>query len=1176
MFKKIIFYFLLAYAIIGFLLLPFVIESQLIDIVKKETNSKITIGNTYLNPFLFKLKLDDIKLVDDKDVHLLSLKSLSFDLELYSLFKSAIHIKDFILEKPSIFLVYEKDKTINLASILKQTAKKEQSDAPSDTKLPRIIVDRVLIIDGNIEYEDFTHESKFDFSFDNIGLELKDIDTADMKTDDATFRFYTNLGDGGFFDLKSQLLSLEPFEVKGSVKFEAGKLYTQYKYVKDILNLEVANGKIHFNSQYHFNMDDINATTINNINLSVSKLRIKPKDKHKDVLNLEYFAVNNATLKPMQETLHVEKIVLDSLHVKAKRDDGLKIDWLDYIKVNGLNQDEQNTSTQTQTSKPWNVRIDEIALEKIKVNFSDAGVSPSVDTNLDEMNIYLQDITLEGVKPSFYQLDLRVNEKFTCSSSGEFKHKILDLNSYTKCNDLDIVRFRPYIDDIAKKSLSVYNLKLMRATLGFDANVSVLELDEEIGISVNDANINLNNFALNKKSTNERLVNFVDFNVSGIDVNTTAKTVNITKTELNGLKINTRLYANGKLNMDKLVVAKKAKKQKKKVKKEKDYRVKLKHFALNSAKVLFEDKTLKPKLQTKIDRLNFNVYNIDSKEKTWLDYKLSLRLNSKGYVKANGKIRHTPLKQTGKLDLKKLSLKEFSPYIQRDAYLKLNDGYLSLKTKIDYAQSKKKADLKVSGNIDVNEFFLFDSRDNSTLLSFNKLSLNSFDYEMSPDRAFVNELDIKGFYVNAIIDENKSINFSSLVKEKTDADVESSDNNTTKFPFKIMKVNIESGSAGFADLSLPLKFKTDIHHLNGVIYSISSEANEVSYVDIVGEIDKYGSTKLIGSVDSSNPKSYTDLEFNFRNLELNSLSGYSADFAGYKIESGKLFLDLGYEIVDSKLLGKNSIIVSNIELGDEIEDENSSSLPLGFAIALLEDSEGIIDINMPVEGDIDAPDFKYGALVWKTFGNLIVGAVTSPFKFLGSAMGIDGDELEYVEFEPGDSIILPSEREKLDNVAKLMLKRPKISLNITGIYDKTQDSWLLKKQKFIELVLQKSNIKNKKEYQNAMNIDLLKDIYKELAPDKDPQKIEKSLEKTYKDEVLERAYLNALVKEVIQMQVVTKEELDVLSTQRAKNIKQYLVNAKSIESSRVTNQNKDVVDNETDRWVRTKLDVVVN
>ncbi|MDA3908940.1 MAG: DUF748 domain-containing protein [Sulfurimonas sp.] len=1188
--QKIIIYLLSVYAILGFIVLPLVLKSQLVEIVQKETHAKLSLDSVFFNPFIFSLKLHGIKLTDADDIHLVSLKSILINLEPHSLFNATIHIKNIALQEPKISLVYKKDKSINLASIVKTKEEVVKEESDSEFEMPRILLDSVAIIDGKVNYEDYTHKTPFEFSFGRIGFELIDIDTKDFNSSDASIRFYTALGDGGFFDLKSEVLGFKPFKVRGSVDFEASKLYTQWKYMQDALNLEVADGKIAFSAQYYFDLDNLEATTIDNISASIDNLRIKPKSKYKDVLNLEHFLVSGVSVKPMLQDVHIKKIVLDSLHVKVKRNKAKEIDWLEYIKTNFA---ESNATTETelevkQVSKPWKVVIDDIALEKIKVDFADNGVRPNVTTKLNDLNLYVKNVTLAGEEPFSYKMDLRLNEKFVCNSSGDVKHKVLNVKSYTKCSDFDIVRFRPYIDEVARDALRVYNVKLLRATVGFDANVSVLALEEAMQISVSEANLNLSKLAINKRSTGERLVDFTNFDVNNLSLDTKAKAVNIEKTILKSLNIRTGLYKNGKLNVDNLVVTKKGKKsnrvKSKKVKSvdEPQYRVKLKHFALQSARVSFSDKTLKPALNTKLDRIYLNAYNIDSKEKTWLNYNLSARLNSKGYAKAKGKLRHTPLRQKGTFNLKKISLKEFSPYIEKDLYLELNDGFVNLKSKVEYAKSSKTADLKVNGRLDVDEFFLNDSRDDSTLLSFNNMALKSFDYEMFPSRAFVNELDINGFYVNALIDETKTMNFATLSKVpkvQSDANAtkvaQSEDDNATKFPFKIMKLNVASGSAKFADLSLPLQFRTDIHDLNGVVYSISSQPGEVSYVDIVGEIDKYGSTKLLGSIDSSNPKLYTDIGFNFRNLELNSLSGYSASFSGYKIDSGKLFLDLGYEILDSEMSGKNSIIVKNIELGDEQKDENTSSLPLGFAIALLEDSDGVIDINMPVAGNVDAPDFKYGALVWKTFGNLIIKAVASPFKFLGSIMGLDGEELEFVEFEPGLMTILPPEKEKLDNIAKLMLKRPKISLNIVPQYDEVQDTWILKQQKLIVMVMKKSGIKNKKEQQNSMNIDLLEDIYEELAPKKKVSDIEKALKKTYKGDALERTYQSVLIKETTQMQVVTPQELQVLANKRAKQLKEYIVNQRGINVNKVSIKKAQNVQEQKESWVRTKMEIEV-
>jgi hypothetical protein len=344
---------------------------------------------------------------------------------------------------------------------------------------------------------------------------------------------------------------------------------------------------------------------------------------------------------------------------------------------------------------------------------------------------------------------------------------------------------------------------------------------------------------------------------------------------------------------------------------------------------------------------------------------------------------------------------------------------------------------------------------------------------------------------------------------------------------------------------------------------------------MIGEIDKYGATKLKGSINSSNPKEFTDLDLSFSNLELNSFSGYSASFAGHEIESGKLYLDLGYDIINSEVKGSNSIIIKQMKLGREIEDENITSIPLGFIIGLLEDSDGVIDIDMPVEGNVDEPDFKYGALIFKTFTNLLWKAVTSPFSFLGSMMGMDGDTLEYGEFEVGESNILPPEREKLDKIAKMMIKRPKISLAIGGRYDDVLDVKALKMEKLISLVVKKSGIKNRDQHESVMTDDMLEDIYKEMRDDDKIEKIEEALEKKYEDDAFEIAYHKALIRETVAIQDVTLKELVALAKNRAMIMKNYLILEKNIDASRVDLLEIKNVDESSDKIVKVKFEIEV-
>jgi len=246
MIKKITLYVITFYAILGFVAVPLILKPQLIDIVAKETNAKISIDNIWFNPFNFRNEINDLKLSSIDDEELISLKSIILNLEVTSLFRAAIHVKNFVIQEPKISLVLDKDKKINLSSIVKETTEIKKEDSSTTTQIPRIILDRVAIVDGSIKYEDYTNKSKFEFGLDSIGFVIKDIDTKDIQTSDAKVRFYTKLADGGFLDLKSEIISLEPLIVKGTLDYEASKLYTQWRYVKDKLNLEVADGKNFF------------------------------------------------------------------------------------------------------------------------------------------------------------------------------------------------------------------------------------------------------------------------------------------------------------------------------------------------------------------------------------------------------------------------------------------------------------------------------------------------------------------------------------------------------------------------------------------------------------------------------------------------------------------------------------------------------------------------------------------------------------------------------------------------------------------------------------------------------------------------------------------------------------------------------------------------------------------
>jgi hypothetical protein len=249
----------------------------------------------------------------------------------------------------------------------------------------------------------------------------------------------------------------------------------------------------------------------------------------------------------------------------------------------------------------------------------------------------------------------------------------------------------------------------------------------------------------------------------------------------------------------------------------------------------------------------------------------------------------------------------------------------------------------------------------------------------------------------------------------------------------------------FADLSLFTPFGTKIQQLNGVVADVSSAKHTRAQIKLDGSVDRYGTANIDGEFDASDPKTFTDIGVVFSNLEMSRLTPYSGTFAGRKIDSGKLSLDLKYKIDKHQLKGDNQFVVERLTLGEKVQSPDAVSLPLDLAVALLEDADGVINLGLPVSGSLDSPKFSYGALIWKAFVNLLTKIVTSPFRALASLVpGGEEETFNTVAFAAGRPDIPPPEKEKLGKLAGALKERPQLRLDVQGRYHPETDRAELK------------------------------------------------------------------------------------------------------------------------------------
>lgn len=267
--------------------------------------------------------------------------------------------------------------------------------------------------------------------------------------------------------------------------------------------------------------------------------------------------------------------------------------------------------------------------------------------------------------------------------------------------------------------------------------------------------------------------------------------------------------------------------------------------------------------------------------------------------------------------------------------------------------------------------------------------------------------------------------------EKAEVDTEAAVEAAGHWQYAVNSIQLTESEIDFMDESLPIPFRTVIGDLGGEVTGLSSEPGKSATVDISGTVDGYAPVQLSGSVSPLVESPSLDLGLSFKGVDLARLTPYSGTYAGYAIDRGVLDLDVRYRLEDSKLKGDNSVVIAQLKLGDKVASEKAVDVPLELGIALLTDVNGVIDIAVPVSGDVNDPDFSLASVISGAFVNLITKAVTAPFKLLANLVGSEED-LQRINFPAGSSEPDEAGRQKLVTLGGALAQRPAITLLIDG------------------------------------------------------------------------------------------------------------------------------------------------
>lgn len=517
------------------------------------------------------------------------------------------------------------------------------------------------------------------------------------------------------------------------------------------------------------------------------------------------------------------------------------------------------------------------------------------------------------------------------------------------------------------------------------------------------------------------------------------------------------------------------------------------------------------------------------------------------------------------------------PLLERVATLELQSGTLSGSGQLRFGAES--ASLRVQGNFGVSGLLLNEAGSGDHFLSWSQMNIQGASLDLHARQVLADEIIVRQPRMKIVISENRDLNLLQVLKQEDAPSAQGRQPGRERgLSVAVDRIRLRDGEVDFADFSLVLPFSTTVKQLEGTIVDVSSDPSRRASVQASGNIEPYGSARVEGTLLPSKPRQFTDLRVAFDNVPMPPLSPYTATFAGRKVESGRLWLDLDYRVVDGELRGKNDIRLSDFRLGERVQAPNALDIPLDLAVALLTDADGEIHLSVPVTGELGGgARFSVASAVRQAIGNVLQRIVSAPFRALANVFGGKADALGTVEFQPGSARLRPQELEQLDALVRALRERPRLALVVTAPYDPQADVQALRQRQARRALSQALGRSNDAQedpgpfsFDDPQTLRALERLLRSAAGDEAVSRIRQQFPAA--DDAGRQALFEAMLARLAAQQPLPDTATQRLAVERAREIAAYL-QGHGIDRSRVLTGNIETVSSGRNGEVASKLQV---
>ncbi len=1173
---------LLALWLLAWLAVPPLLKGPLERMAGEQLGRAVTVGALDFKPWSLELTLRDIAVAGaDGSAPQLTIARVHVDGELQSLLRLAPVVDEFTVESPVLRIAHLGEGRYDVDDIIAKVTAPPAEPQPH-TGPARLALYNLALVGGSIDYDDRsvgkTHTVR------GLALTVPFISTLPSQREVKVEPHLAFTLNDSRFDSSAQGT---PFAQTGktdaSVRWEGVDLAPYLAYLPPSLPVKVQGATLDVDLKVAFEQAPKMAVKLTG---SVQARNVRLADRQgQDLLGYERLKIDLADVRPLDQVVRLSQVELTAPVLHATRNAAGQINLAQLAPADppagvtpasAASRPASASTGKAAAAKPWTVEVAHTLVRGGTLRWADQTTRPAAALQASEFTLDAKDLALPWAHPVTFQGGFKLQDS-SLTFQGEATDQKAQLQASVSALALQLAA--PYLAQVLEPTVSGQ----LTGDIGLQWTAPTPQAAgaaQATGVTLTAGPLALDQLALRQGKTS--LASLGHLELKGLQLPLDSRTATLESLALTQPKITVDRSADGRWMFERWMknapATDEAPAAASTATAPAPWVLRVADFTLQGGAVALADNAQARPVALQLSALGISAQNLATNGSKPEALKLSAQVaagkGAPGKLDYQGTLALQPLATQGRLDATRLPLHALDGYLASQLAIELRRADVGFRGQMAFAHNDKGPSLRLSGDAVV-EDLQANSTSASTpkteaqvgeeLLAWKSLALRGLSLATAPGtapRLEVKETSLADFFARITINEAGRINLGDIAKTPAEAQAANAASAAKSVPpapvpaasaasatvavapadplapvVQFGPVSLVNGKVLFSDFFIKPNYSADLSELTGKLSAFSSQAPGgepvLADLELRGKAEGTASLEITGKLNPLAKPLALDIAGKVRDLELPPLTPYAVKYAGHGIERGKLSVDVAYKVLPSgQLTASNRLVLNQLTFGEPVAGA-PNSLPVKLAVALLADRQGVIDLDLPLSGSLNDPEFRVGPVIWKIIVNLIGKALISPFSLLASAMG-GGDELGSVPFAPGSASLSPEAQQNLAKVVKALTDRPNLRITVTGQASLQAEREGMQREHLQQLVLaekRRASPADTAPVQAAEYPPLLKEVYRRADIPKPRNLVGLARELT-------TAEMEALL---LANQPATEAMAQELATQRGQAVRSYLM-----------------------------------